>query len=327
MAPEEDAMLNQREEIMSNNVDLVIAYVDNTDPIWKDMYLKNGGDSVELSGVRFRDPARLIRYNLMLIDKYMPWIRTIHLVVSNPEQVPIAEEGTRLAKALEKVHVVLHKDIMPESILPTFNSCTIEMFLPYIEGLSEYFIYINDDMYPVKPLKVSDFFSFNQHGAKIKMDFIESHLIRDNSQFRRTCLRCYRKVIKALGISFPDSPDMFLRPQHGPSPMILSDCKKIRILLDAAIKEHLEPFRDEGQFNQYIYMLYTHLSGNSLKNDLNFRYYGHHHKSDMPGLCHDLKEGLIDILCVNDGEQISPVKFRNDNWMLADTFKDLIYRD
>ena len=52
----------------------------------------------------------------------MSFIRTVHLVVSNIEQVPEWLDQS-------KVHVVLHKDIIPEDLLPTFNSTTIEMYL------------------------------------------------------------------------------------------------------------------------------------------------------------------------------------------------------
>ena len=66
-------------------------------------------------------------------------MRKIFFVVSNPEQVP------QIAKDYG-VEVVLHKDIIPKEFLPTFNSCTIELFLHKIPDLSEHFIYVNDDM-------------------------------------------------------------------------------------------------------------------------------------------------------------------------------------
>ena len=45
---------------------------------------------------------------------------------------------------------------MPQQCLPTFNSTTIEMFLPKIPDLAEHFIYGNDDMYPMAPSQPSD---------------------------------------------------------------------------------------------------------------------------------------------------------------------------
>lgn len=88
----------------------------------------------------------------------MPFIRTVHLVVSNIEQVPEWLDQS-------KVHVVLHKDIIPEDLLPTFNSTTIEMYLCKILGLAEHFIYSNDDMMPMNDMAVGDF--FNEDGMPI----------------------------------------------------------------------------------------------------------------------------------------------------------------
>ena len=35
---------------------------------------------------------------------------------------------------------------MPKECLPTFNSCAIELHMHKIEGLSEHFVYFNDDI-------------------------------------------------------------------------------------------------------------------------------------------------------------------------------------
>lgn len=81
----------------------------------------------------------------------MQFVRTVHLVVSNIEQVPEWLDQS-------KIHVVLHKEIIPENLLPTFNSTTIEMFLHKIPNLAEHFIYSNDDMMPMNGMYVSEFF-------------------------------------------------------------------------------------------------------------------------------------------------------------------------
>ena len=47
---------------------------------------------------------------------------------------------------------------MPEEYLPTFNSAAIELNLHRIEGLSENFVFFNDDMYLIQDVKPDDFF-------------------------------------------------------------------------------------------------------------------------------------------------------------------------
>jgi hypothetical protein len=57
-------------------------------------------------------------------------------------------------KDCPKLELVKHADFIPEEFLPTFNCRTIELHLHNIKGLSEHFVYFNDDMLlnsPVKP--------------------------------------------------------------------------------------------------------------------------------------------------------------------------------
>ena len=136
-------------------IDFVIAYVDNTDIVWRKKYIdyctKNRLQEkiVELSGNRYGG-INFINWQIKLVNKNMPWVNKIYLLLSNIEQKP---------KDLpNNVEIVLHEDFIPYAFLPTFNSTTIEMFLWNIKGLSEHFIYANDDMLPIKPLKPSDFF-------------------------------------------------------------------------------------------------------------------------------------------------------------------------
>ena len=53
----------------------------------------------------------------------------------------------------------MDSDIVPHEYLPTFNSNTIDLFIPNIPTLSEYYIYACDDYVITKPLAISDFYS------------------------------------------------------------------------------------------------------------------------------------------------------------------------
>src|SRR5690606_24066147 len=50
------------------------------------------------------------------------------------------------------------KDFIPEPYLPTFNACTIELNMHRIEGLSDRFVYFNDDCFVINHLAEEDFF-------------------------------------------------------------------------------------------------------------------------------------------------------------------------
>jgi hypothetical protein len=57
--------------------------------------------------------------------------------------------------------VVDHRDILPASALPVFNSHAIETCLYRIEGLSEHYLYLNDDVFFGRPVRAEHFFHGN----------------------------------------------------------------------------------------------------------------------------------------------------------------------
>ena len=98
------------------DVDAVITYVDNGDSVWQAAFKKTYEEE-RLKGAlpKCSESYSANRYNshneleicLFGIRKFMPWIRKVWLVVSNPEQAP------EFAKKYN-VSIVLHKDIIPE---------------------------------------------------------------------------------------------------------------------------------------------------------------------------------------------------------------------
>ena len=77
---------------------------------------------------------------------YAPWVRNIYLVTD--DQVP-----DWLDTSCPDVKVVSHREIFAnQADLPTFNSHAIESQIHRIEGLSEHFLYLNDDFFVGRPL-------------------------------------------------------------------------------------------------------------------------------------------------------------------------------
>jgi len=93
----------------------------------------------DISASRFEDNDEL-RYSLRSVEKHAPWVRHIFIVTNG--QIP-----SWLNLDDERVTVVSHSDIfLNKSHLPTFSSPAIESHLHRIPGLSEWFIYMNDDV-------------------------------------------------------------------------------------------------------------------------------------------------------------------------------------
>jgi Stealth protein CR2, conserved region 2/Stealth protein CR1, conserved region 1 len=144
-------------------IDVVIAWVDGRDRkhrAKRRRFLANpGGDARPERRTadtrRFSDNDE-IRFCLRSIRNYAPWVRTIWLVTD--DQVPAAIDRQRAEQ--DNIRVVDHREIFRghEELLPTFNSLSIETMLWRIEGLADRFLYLNDDMMFVGPVKPTDFF-------------------------------------------------------------------------------------------------------------------------------------------------------------------------
>ncbi len=135
------------------DIDFVITWVDGSDPEWQAAYKKwlpANTEGLDVSEARYRDWG-LLRYWFRGVEKFAPWVRKIHFVTNG--QIP-----SWLNVNHPKLHLVNHKDIMPAEALPTFNSNAIEMNLVNIEGLSENFVYFNDDVFLVGEVSPDFFF-------------------------------------------------------------------------------------------------------------------------------------------------------------------------
>jgi hypothetical protein len=123
-------------------IDVVITWVDGGDPAWVAkradvLHTPYHAEAANDSRYRNRDE---LRYALRSIRMYAPWVRKIFLVTDG--QRPSWMVG--ITPGLE---IVDHRDIFTDpGVLPTFNSHAIETQLHHIDGLSEHFLYFNDDM-------------------------------------------------------------------------------------------------------------------------------------------------------------------------------------
>ncbi len=131
----------------TSGVDIVFLWVDGRDPKFaalKHKYLSQQFPGLSPSDQLNGDPARYfqmeeIGYAVRSVRLFAPWIRTIYVVVADGQQLPVA------VLAVPGVRIVYHSEIIPDEFLPTFSSNSIEAFVHRISGLSEIFVYGNDD--------------------------------------------------------------------------------------------------------------------------------------------------------------------------------------
>lgn len=223
-------------------MDIVITFVNGLDPLWQKQY--ESTTSTPILTKRFRDWGTL-RYLFRGIERNMPFIRKVHLVVSSQSQVPEWVDRN-------EVDVVLHSDIIPAEHLPTFNSNTIELHMFNIKNLDEEFLYFNDDIFPMLPMRAEDFF---QEGRGIIG--MSRHLL-SMDMFKKICRNSDRAARKALGMR---PKCCFLRPQHICAPMFRSECRMAYEAVKEDILATLSRTRRAENITQYLFTDFAYLKG------------------------------------------------------------------
>lgn len=142
-------------------IDAVFTWVDSNDEKWskKKRFFTSGSSkpsSFDLKRYGSDNISQIeIEISVKLLLRNAPWIRNIYIVTD--EQTP--DFMKKPFKDKHKVHMCSHRNIFSETITPTYNSHAIEANLHNIPGLSEHFLYLNDDFYITNPIKRSHFFS------------------------------------------------------------------------------------------------------------------------------------------------------------------------
>ncbi|WP_196218192.1 stealth family protein [Streptomyces blattellae] len=135
-------------------IDVVYTWVDGHDAQWQRRRAACAGQAYHeeaTNAARYLNRDEL-RYSLRSLSQYAPWVRTVYLVTD--DQIPPWLDGS-----VPNLRVISHKEIFSDpSLLPTFNSHAIESQLHHIDGLSEHFLYFNDDVFLGRPTVPQDFF-------------------------------------------------------------------------------------------------------------------------------------------------------------------------
>lgn len=160
-------------------IDLVYAWVDGNDPEWqrkKAQYQNKTIHPEALIKGRFFDNDEL-RFSLRSVEQYASWINHIYIVTDN--QVP-----KWLNTEHEQITIVDHRDIIDHEYLPVFHADIIEWSIHKIPGLSEYYLYANDDMFFGNKCEPRDFFDPNAHPIQyvMKLDKLSDDLFGKGQQ-------------------------------------------------------------------------------------------------------------------------------------------------
>jgi hypothetical protein len=140
---------------ISFDIDLVFSWVDGSSPEYIAARRARQAGAVLGEGddheARYRQINEL-KYALRSVYMFAPWIRRIFIATDSPAPEWLADHPS--------VTIVRSEEFFADpSVLPTHNSQAVECQLHHIEGLSEHFLYSNDDMFFGRPVGPDMFFT------------------------------------------------------------------------------------------------------------------------------------------------------------------------
>jgi hypothetical protein len=168
-------------------IDFVITWVDGSDPSHAAARARFGNED-ETPGpsadeTRFCNNGE-IYYLIASILKYAPFVRRIRIVTDdqNPPLLDSFADAGLCDPAF--IELVSHDTIFRglDVARPTFNSRVIEAAMWRSPGLSEHFIYANDDMFLNAPVSANDFF---RRGRPV----LQGEMLRPSGRRLKTRLR------------------------------------------------------------------------------------------------------------------------------------------
>lgn len=279
----------QNETPVDPTIDLIISYVNGSDKHWIQDFIKTT-HTHNPSAVRFRSWGTL-KYLLRSVETYMPFVRNIVLVVARPSQVPSWLNT-------QKVRVVYHDEFIPSSLLPTFNSCTIESFFWNIKGLSDRVIYFNDDMFPIKPLYETDFFT----GDTPHIRFTDMESYSERNMFRAQC-RSSIDLITAM-LKLPKfEAGKIVRPYHISAAFPLKTLQIIGEQCGSILPQLATIQRNCKNVNQYIYLYYHYFTDDYVPETIDYKYFELNEKT-INDIMSEILSGTHHMVCLNDSEKL-----------------------
>ncbi len=305
-------------------IDFVIAWVDGNDSNWQEEKRKylaeflNEESLIDQGDYRYRD-WDLLQFWFRSVEKYAPWVRKVHFVTCG--QIP-----AWLNVDHPKLHIVTHEDYMPQEYLPTFNSHTIELNMHRIAGLSEQFVYFNDDMYITQKVDKEDFFVnglprdvfalnaiYCASGSAGSYNCNDMSIINDHFDKKKQFKKYYRKWFKlrygrkmlyqtAVLLPWRWFPGFFY--QHLPSNFLKSTLEEVWDAAGAELHETCKSkFRAKTQVNQWLFKYWQLADGKFEPQSMNKGRCYHLRDRGVEEVCEAIRQERYALICINDTDQ------------------------
>lgn len=324
-------------------IDFVIAWVDGTDPAWqaeRAAYQKREKHCASSDGMaRYRD-WELLKFWFRGVEQFAPWVNHIYFVTWGHLPQWLNTDHPKLT-------VVKHSDYIPAEFLPTFNSNVIELNFHRILGLSEQFVYFNDDMFLLRPVAPEDFFIKGKPKDMLALqpvvanrdDSVMPYIYLNNAMMLAGYFDKRDNMKRQPGAYFhPGYPPLYFLynlmemvfPRftgfytvHGPSALIKSTYEELwEKEGDYLTEVSRHRFRDKRDVNQYLLREWQKLSGNFVPCNAHSscRYFNlGENNAELTKTIRGQKSRSV---CINDSEKITETETVKK--MLAEAFLSIL---
>lgn len=212
-------------------IDYVIAWVDGQDPAHKSSRQRFAPDSEKthfeaVTSERYFDNGE-IYYNIASVIQFAPFIRRIFIITDNQKPRLLDAFAAEGKCDPSFIQIVSHDNIFKDlpAARPSFNARAIEGAVWRIPGLSEHFIYSNDDFFLNAPLDVSDFYENGR--PRLHGDWVRPENTRLKYKLRRFLGKISRyeytfpkfRLAQWKGAVIAGVKDRFLSIHHHPHPL------------------------------------------------------------------------------------------------------------
>ncbi len=239
------------------DIDLVYLWCDGNDAAFaqqkRERMILCGGHPEGALDCRFVQIDEL-KYSLRSVNMYMPWIRRIFIVTNN--QTP------KWLKQHEKITIVDHSEILPDTARPCFNSEAIECCLHKIPNLAEHFIYANDDCFVGRKISPSFFFDKKKRSI-VRMTKTKSKPL--NTLHWKNMLASQKAIFQRYGVSYEG-----YIPHHNMdayTKTMLQECEQE--FSDFMRHTIHQPFRSEGSLQRLLFHLYGFVQKQAVLKNVN----------------------------------------------------------
>lgn len=320
---------------MEEKIDFIITWVDGNDKDWQEEKRHHSPSKKEDDrNIRYRDWG-ILKYWFRGVEQNASWVNKIHFVTWG--HIP-----SWLDVNNPKINIVQHKDFIPKKFLPTFNSRVIELFFHKIEGLTDKFIYFNDDMFLINKTEVTTFFKNGLPKDQFILDAVtpiddtfNAAIFNDvkiiNKHFKKKDV-LKKKITKIYNYKYGKNvlKNLILSPwkeftgfynSHLPVPYLKSSFNEVWDLEPQILEETCKHrFRNNSNVNHFLIRYYQLVTGRFETSKGIGRYMALTDNND--GIFDTIRSSKHKVICINDADP--KLNFNDTQKRLIETF-EIVY--